>query len=64
MLIGKVKQYNDLNGWGFIETEDGWDYFFNVSNVRRGVKIREGMKVKFDTFQGQKGDEAENISLI
>ena len=26
--------------------------------------IREGVKVKFDIFQGQRGDEAENISLV
>ena len=38
--------------------------FFNVSNIRKGVKIREGIKVKFDVSVGQRGDEAENIGLV
>ena len=63
MIKGTVKKWNSLNGWGFIEDNDGNDYFFNIANVRSGLKIREGMFVKFDTFPGQKGDEAENISL-
>ena len=54
---GKEKQVE-------IEDEDGYDYFLNISNLRKGIKIREGSKVKFDVFQGQKGDEAENVSLV
>ena len=64
MIIGKVKKWDNLNGWGFIEDFDGNDYFFNISNVRSGLQIREGMNVKFDTFPGQKGDEAENVSSV
>ena len=56
MIIGKVKKSDKLNGWGFIEDFDGNDYFFNISNVRSGLQIREGMNVKFDTFPGQIGD--------
>jgi len=64
MIKGTIKKWNSLNGWGFIEDYDGNDYFFNISNVRSGLKIREGMIVKFDTFPGQRGDEAENIAAI
>ena len=65
MKIGYVKKWNDLNGWGFIECQDDdQDYFFNISNVRKGIKIKEGTKVKFDVTIGQRGDEAENIGLI
>ena len=65
MKIGYIKKFECLNGWGFIEClEDDADYFFNVSNVRKGVKVREGMKVKFDITIGQKGDEAENIGSV
>ncbi len=28
MLKGIVKNYNGDKGWGFIESEDGEDYFF------------------------------------
>tara|TARA_Y100000590_G_scaffold417287_1_gene516890 strand:- start:348 stop:542 length:195 start_codon:yes stop_codon:yes gene_type:complete len=64
MIKGRIKKWDSLNGWGFIEDYDGNDYFFNVSNVRSGLKIREGMDVKFDTFPGQRGDEAENIAAV
>ena len=64
MNMGTVKKWDTLNGWGFIEDHDGNDYFFNISNVRKGVKICEGMNVKFDSFPGQRGDEAENVSSV
>ena len=64
MIKGTVKKFDTLNGWGFIEDYEGNDYFFNVSNVKMGLKLREGMNVKFDSFPGQRGDEAENISSV
>ena len=65
MKIGYIKKFEDLHGWGFIKCpEDDEDYFFNVSNVRKGVKVSDGMKVKFDITIGQRGDEAENIGLV
>ena len=63
MLFGTIKKFEELKGWGFIEDDEGYDYFFNISNVRKGIRIREGIRVKFDVFQGQRRDEAENISL-
>ena len=65
MKTGYIKQWNNLHGWGFIECiDDQEDYFFNIANVRKGIKIKEGIKVKFDITTGQRGDEAENIGLI
>ena len=64
MLYGYIKKWNQQNGWGFIRGDDDNDYFVNMSNVRRGVTLREGAKVKFDSSCGQRGDEAENVSLV
>ena len=64
MLHGYIKKWDQQKGWGFIEATDGNDYFINISNVRRGVRLREGIKVKFDPSCGQRGDEAENVSLV
>ena len=63
MVIGKVRVWKPLEGWGFIEGEDGEDYFINIKNVRYGQTITLNCNVKFDIFQGQRGPEAENISL-
>ncbi len=62
MLTGKVKKWDSSKGWGFIEGDDGEDYFINISNVRKGYKICIGDKVKFDFTQTQRGVEAENVS--
>ena len=63
MNYGTVKLWKQTEGWGFIEDEDGEDYFFNISNVRMGQRIHQGVDVKFDTEETQKGTEAVNVSL-
>ena len=64
MLKGTVKNWNSLEGWGFIEGDDGQDYFAHVSKIRSGQSMRSGLRVKFDTFETSKGSEAENITLF
>ena len=63
MISGTVKMWKEAEGWGFIEGDDGEDYFLNISNVRRGQSIRINCRVKFDITQGQRGPEAENVTL-
>ena len=63
MITGTIKVWKDEEGWGFIEGDDGKDYFLNIANVRRGQTIRANCQVSFDVFQGQRGSEAENITL-
>ena len=62
-MNGIVKEYNKQKGFGFITGDDGEDYFFNISNVRRGQRIKERSRVKFDTEETQKGTEAVHVSL-
>ncbi|MAX12561.1 MAG: cold-shock protein [Candidatus Marinimicrobia bacterium] len=64
MLKGKIKHLDTSNGWGFIETIDGDDYFFNVSNVRPGQNLNLGDSVKFDFYQTNRGPSAKNILKI
>jgi len=63
MNSGTIKMWKDSEGWGFIEGDDGEDYFLNIANVRRGQSIRINIRVKFDVNQGQRGLEAENVTL-
>ena len=63
MMYGRIKVWNQSSGWGFIESEEGYDYFFNTSNVRTGQKLSINDRVKFDSTEGVKGPEAENVSL-
>ncbi len=63
MLSGKIKVWNQNNGWGFIEGDDGEDYFLNVKNLRSGQIVRIGVRVKFDTEESQQGPQAVNVTL-
>ena len=63
MQKGVIKKWQHDSGWGFIEGEDGNDYFFNISNVRKGQKMRLGITLKFHSFEGQRGAQAENVSI-
>ena len=64
MISGTIKMWKEAEGWGFIEGDDGDDYFFNIANIRKGQKILVNVRVKFDVTQGHRGPEAENVSLI
>ena len=64
MISGTIKMWKEAEGWGFIEGDDGDDYFFNIANIRKGQKILVNIRVKFDVIQGHRGPEAENVSLF
>tara|TARA_B110000116_G_scaffold263033_1_gene269003 strand:+ start:1673 stop:1873 length:201 start_codon:yes stop_codon:yes gene_type:complete len=64
MLIGRVKHLERSKGWGFIEAEDGDDYFFNIANLRPGQNLTIGDSVKFDYRESQRGPSAINILKI
>ena len=63
MISGTIKIWNDAKGWGFIEGDDGEDYFLNIANIRKGQSVRVNTRVKFDVNQGQRGPEAENVTI-
>lgn len=65
-MNGTVKWFNAEKGFGFITGEDGQDVFahFSQINVEGFKTLEEGQKVSFDVTQGQKGPQAENITVI
>lgn len=64
--IGTVKWFNESKGFGFISQESGPDVFAHFSAiVGAGFKtLAEGQRVQFTVTQGQKGPQAENITVI
>ena len=58
MANGKVKWFNDLKGFGFIEPDGGGaDAFAHFSAIEMdGFKtLKEGARVSFELSQGPKG---------
>ncbi len=65
-VTGTVKWFNESKGFGFIEQASGPDVFAHFSAIRSaGFKtLIEGQKVEFTVTAGQKGPQAENITVI
>ena len=67
MAQGTVKWFNAEKGYGFIAPSDGSaDVFVHFSAIQgAGYKsLDEGQTVEFDTTQGQKGLQAENVRPV
>ncbi|MBQ8299364.1 MAG: cold shock domain-containing protein [Clostridia bacterium] len=66
MERGKVKWFNAEKGFGFIERENAKDVFVHFSAINMdGYKtLEEGTEVQFDIVDGQKGDQAANVTRV
>ena len=66
MTTGTVKWFNAEKGFGFIQQESGPDVFVHFRNINSsGFKsLDEGQKVQFTVTQGQKGPQAEEVTII
>ncbi len=61
-MNGKVKFFNEGKGFGFIEADDGKEYFVHISGINAGVTLRDNDAVEFDVEEGDRGPKAVNVS--
>lgn len=64
-LHGHVSRIFDFDGYGFIETDDGQEYYFSRENVMETggfSKIKRGMEVQFIEGMGSEGFQARRVS--
>ena len=62
-MNGKIKWYNPMKGFGFVEGEDGQDYFIHHSQLPVGAAPKEGEGVTFEAVETDKGKQAQNVVL-
>ncbi|TDO96372.1 cold-shock protein [Marinomonas balearica] len=64
--LGTVKWFNSSKGFGFLTLDNGDDVFVHYRAIRgRGRRfLVEGQKVRFYVTEGEKGKQAENVSII
>ena len=67
MAQGSVKWFNGEKGFGFIAQDGGGpDVFVHYSEIQgNGFKsLDEGQRVEFEVGQGQKGPQAQRVTVI
>jgi len=67
MAQGTVKWFNAEKGYGFITLEgDNQDVFVHWSAIQMdGYRsLEEGQQVQFEVGEGQKGPQAESVTLL
>jgi CspA family cold shock protein len=62
---GTVKWFDNAKGYGFIQRGAGDDVFVHFRQIQgNGYRtLQEGQQVEFNVVQGQKGLQAENVTV-
>ena len=62
-MRGRVKWYNDVKGYGFIEQEDGEDIFvhYSVIEVDGFRALMDDQMVEYEFSEGPKGLQATKV---
>ncbi|MCK4327996.1 MAG: cold shock domain-containing protein [Candidatus Diapherotrites archaeon] len=63
-MKGKVKWFNPMKGFGFIEKEDGTDIFVHVSDLPEDMRLNEGDEVEFEVAESDKGPKATKVQKL
>jgi cold shock protein len=65
MTKGKVKWYDEVKGFGFIESESGEDVFVHRTGISASsARLQPDAEVNFEIQQGEKGLMAINVTSI
>ncbi len=64
-MKGTVKWYNDIKGYGFIQTDDDKDVFVHRTGLENSsIGLEPGQTVEFEIKQGDKGPVAVDVKAV
>lgn len=65
-ITGTIKWFNESKGFGFIAQQSGPDVFVHFRAIKmEGFKaLKDGQKVEFTITDGQKGPQAEDVTVV
>jgi CspA family cold shock protein len=67
LFTGTIKKLVADRGFGFIQAEDGKEYFFHRSGTENGLNfdsLQGGERVQFEVEASQKGPRAHRVRLV
>jgi cold shock CspA family protein len=66
MVTGKIVQFNQTRGYGFIAPDGGGDDVFLHSEELKGYEhaVRIGTRVQFQVLDGQRGLKAFDVTVL
>lgn len=65
MIKGKVKWYNEVKGYGFIESENNDDIFVHKTGlINSHFGLQANQEVVFETRKSEKGLIAINVKSV
>jgi CspA family cold shock protein len=63
-MIGIIRWYNNLKGFGFIQGEDGMDVIVQKSNLPKGMSLFSGEKVRYKIKYAYRGPQANEVKKV
>ncbi|HSV31724.1 MAG TPA: cold shock domain-containing protein, partial [Atribacteraceae bacterium] len=65
IMQGRIRTWFVDKSYGFVRGQDGGDYFFHVTDLKRQDKQPlEGQGVSFEVLQTARGLRAANVELV
>ncbi|HLE21410.1 MAG TPA: HPF/RaiA family ribosome-associated protein [Vicinamibacteria bacterium] len=63
---GRVVELFKEEGYGFLETKDGWDLYFHRNSVLNDAfdRLEIGTEVRFAEEAGEKGPQASTVEIV